>query len=232
MSSEQVAWYLSRNGQQFGPISNTKLDEFRSAGKLVATDLLWREGWPDWVPASKFRPDEVKGNAAYDANTKSLLNLTDPPQRWRQGMAISVTLAVVGMLGALGGGVLSNWQTFFPPKSVADVEQCDKSLSATTLGEYSGTYTGLVWDGDGETEVQLKLVRNGNTVQGSYFRLGVCGTVYADIEEGKLRFLWRWAGGSGRGIASQEGTSLIAVSGFGEATQGGGKLVFYQRAAE
>ena len=44
-------WYLARDGQQFGPLSDTELGKFVELGHLQPTDLLWREGFPDWRPA-------------------------------------------------------------------------------------------------------------------------------------------------------------------------------------
>jgi hypothetical protein len=67
------------------------------------------------------------------------------------------------------------------------------------------------------------LVRNGNTVQGSYFRAGVCGKIFGEVKEGTMNFHWNWAGSSGRGIATQSGTKLIAKTG------GGAAIVFFQR---
>jgi GYF domain 2 len=47
----QTQWYLARDGQQFGPLSDTELAKFIELGHLLPTDLLWREGFPDWRPA-------------------------------------------------------------------------------------------------------------------------------------------------------------------------------------
>ena len=47
----QTQWYLARDGQQFGPISEAELAKFIELGHLQPTDLLWREGFPDWRPA-------------------------------------------------------------------------------------------------------------------------------------------------------------------------------------
>ena len=44
-------WFLARDGQQFGPLSDTELGKFVELGHLQPTDLLWREGFPDWRPA-------------------------------------------------------------------------------------------------------------------------------------------------------------------------------------
>jgi hypothetical protein len=47
----QTQWYLAREGQQYGPLSETELTKFVELGHLQPTDLLWREGFPDWRPA-------------------------------------------------------------------------------------------------------------------------------------------------------------------------------------
>ncbi len=47
----QTQWYLAREGQQFGPISEAEFAKFIELGHLQPTDLLWREGFPDWRPA-------------------------------------------------------------------------------------------------------------------------------------------------------------------------------------
>jgi uncharacterized protein DUF4339 len=44
-------WYLARDGQQFGPISEAEMAKLVELGHLQPTDLLWREGFPDWRPA-------------------------------------------------------------------------------------------------------------------------------------------------------------------------------------
>ncbi len=44
-------WYLAREGQQFGPISDAELAKFIELGHLQPNDLLWRDGFPDWRPA-------------------------------------------------------------------------------------------------------------------------------------------------------------------------------------
>jgi hypothetical protein len=52
-AEEPVTWYLARDGRQFGPLSDDELRRFRELGHLVATDLLWRKRFADWVPASE-----------------------------------------------------------------------------------------------------------------------------------------------------------------------------------
>ena len=54
----QSQWYLARDGQQFGPISDAELGKFIELGHLQPTDLLWREGFPDWRPAPVVFPPQ------------------------------------------------------------------------------------------------------------------------------------------------------------------------------
>lgn len=47
-----MLWYYSKNATQLGPVS---LDELRfklASGEVLSTDMVWREGMPDWRPAS------------------------------------------------------------------------------------------------------------------------------------------------------------------------------------
>ena len=49
--ASQTQWYLARDGQQYGPLTDAELAKFIELGHLQPTDLLWREGFPDWRPA-------------------------------------------------------------------------------------------------------------------------------------------------------------------------------------
>jgi uncharacterized protein DUF4339 len=44
-------WYIARDGQQFGPISEAELTKLVELGHLQPNDLVWRDGFPDWRPA-------------------------------------------------------------------------------------------------------------------------------------------------------------------------------------
>jgi len=45
-------WFFTRDGQQYGPLTALELKKFAKDGRLLPTDLLWKEGMPTWVPAS------------------------------------------------------------------------------------------------------------------------------------------------------------------------------------
>ena len=61
--SSQHQWYLAREGQQYGPLSDPELAKFVELGHLQPTDLLWREGFPDWRPAQVVFPTLAAGAA-------------------------------------------------------------------------------------------------------------------------------------------------------------------------
>jgi hypothetical protein len=45
-------WYYTTNGQQQGPVSGEVLKQLATAGRISPTDLVWREGMPQWIAAS------------------------------------------------------------------------------------------------------------------------------------------------------------------------------------
>jgi hypothetical protein len=58
--ASQTQWYLAREGQQYGPLSDAELGKFVELGHLQPNDLLWREGFPDWRPALVLFPPKQK----------------------------------------------------------------------------------------------------------------------------------------------------------------------------
>jgi hypothetical protein len=57
----QHQWYLARDGQQYGPLTDPELAKFVELGHLQPTDLLWREGFSDWRPALAVFPPQGAG---------------------------------------------------------------------------------------------------------------------------------------------------------------------------
>jgi hypothetical protein len=52
-------WYLSREGEQYGPFSDGEVTTFHQAKKLLPTDHFWCEGFRDWQPLSAlFAPQQ------------------------------------------------------------------------------------------------------------------------------------------------------------------------------
>ena len=48
-------YHYSRDGQSFGPVPVEQLRELAAKGQLSATDLVWKEGMAEWVPAGRFK---------------------------------------------------------------------------------------------------------------------------------------------------------------------------------
>src|SRR4051794_24037007 len=44
-------WYYTSDRQQMGPVSWTELCQLASSGILKPTDLVWKDGMPDWSRA-------------------------------------------------------------------------------------------------------------------------------------------------------------------------------------
>jgi hypothetical protein len=51
-------WYYEKNGSQLGPTETSELRPLFERGELHGGSLIWREGMPDWSPASQV--DEFK----------------------------------------------------------------------------------------------------------------------------------------------------------------------------
>ncbi len=46
-------WFYGRGGQQTGPLSVAEMRELVTCGQISATDMVWREGMPTWIPANQ-----------------------------------------------------------------------------------------------------------------------------------------------------------------------------------
>jgi GYF domain 2 len=46
-----IEWYLARDGHQHGPLSESEMRAFVDFGHMRQTDLIWRAGFDDWLPA-------------------------------------------------------------------------------------------------------------------------------------------------------------------------------------
>ena len=66
--ASQIQWYLAREGQQYGPLSDAELAKFIELGHLQPNDLLWREGFPDWRPALVLFPQQRQASACRQAS--------------------------------------------------------------------------------------------------------------------------------------------------------------------
>ena len=58
MTAQQpdIQWYIARDGEQHGPLSDVEMRTFVAQGHLKPTDLIWRPGFADWRPAPAVFP--------------------------------------------------------------------------------------------------------------------------------------------------------------------------------
>lgn len=47
----EIQWFIARDGKQHGPVSDLEMRKLVELGHLRPSDLLWRQGFPDWRPA-------------------------------------------------------------------------------------------------------------------------------------------------------------------------------------
>ena len=45
-------WYYTNQGQQCGPVASDQLKQLAAAGRLQPSDLVWKQGMPQWSAAS------------------------------------------------------------------------------------------------------------------------------------------------------------------------------------
>lgn len=55
----QIEWYIARDGQQYGPLTDLEMRKFVELGHLRPTDLVWRYGFPDWRAAPAVFPTTI-----------------------------------------------------------------------------------------------------------------------------------------------------------------------------
>lgn len=56
-------WYYSKNGTQLGPVAQGELLAKLSSGEVAQSDLVWKEGMADWLPASQVAELKVLASA-------------------------------------------------------------------------------------------------------------------------------------------------------------------------
>ena len=141
-----------------------------------------------------------------------------------------VTLAGVAAIASLA---FATWAFIPNAYSASDVENCDRTLGPAAPGlDFSGVFEGSIVEvGQSGTAAQVKFVRNGHSVRGSYLLGEICGSISGEVTRDRLEFSWRRAGNSGHGIASQIADRVSGTFGLGEDAKGGGTFVLIQRRA-
>lgn len=53
--AEDKVWWYAKEGKRFGPHSTSELKGAATAGQIASTDLIWKEGMDNWLPASSVK---------------------------------------------------------------------------------------------------------------------------------------------------------------------------------
>src|SRR5262245_2690227 len=48
-----MQWFYAKNGQQIGPVTLDQLKALVSSGQVAKTDMVWRDGMANWLPAGE-----------------------------------------------------------------------------------------------------------------------------------------------------------------------------------
>lgn len=58
----EAQWFIARDGTQHGPLSDVEMKKLVELSYLRPTDLIWRQGFPDWRPALAVFPRPMSGS--------------------------------------------------------------------------------------------------------------------------------------------------------------------------
>ena len=111
MPEQSPPWYITRDGQQHGPVSDAELKKLLDDGQLQATDFLWRQDFTEWRPAAVLFP-HLKAPSGLAANSRQrpvLYDTEEPSDRASYqgpGLAtIGIALLCTAVIGAVSGYV-------------------------------------------------------------------------------------------------------------------------------
>lgn len=77
-------WYCNVRGQQIGPVGDDVLQQMSQSGQLQPTDMVWREGMPQWAAAGTV-PGLFVAQPAPMLGQPGLAQPSYPPGAYPQG---------------------------------------------------------------------------------------------------------------------------------------------------
>ena len=95
--------YIMRGEEKFGPLTPDQFKEALSNGSILANDLVWHEGLPDWISAevmAKTTPDLDSGGDFF--RTEPATDTEDTPNRATKGGQKKL---FIGIAAFIGGGL-------------------------------------------------------------------------------------------------------------------------------
>lgn len=92
-----ATWYVRPpSGGQYGPADGNVLRGWIDEGRVAATALLWRDGWPNWREASEVLPALASQVPATVSQTTSPSNPSGPSQTVVTDLPASTAVAPAG----------------------------------------------------------------------------------------------------------------------------------------
>lgn len=73
-----MQWYYSKNGTQLGPVPQSELVSKLASGEISPSDLVWKDGMADWIPASQVAELKPAAAASPTAPAVSTGPLSEP----------------------------------------------------------------------------------------------------------------------------------------------------------
>ncbi|RDH88961.1 MAG: hypothetical protein DIZ77_16690 [endosymbiont of Seepiophila jonesi] len=172
----------------------------------------------------------------------------------KKGGNTQIIVALIGLAGILGGGVIANWDKIFPPAQQSrtmvvepikpqvsqpkvdpqPVAQPARNDPVTYLAKtprkpapklFHGSYTGIMTEGSESISIQFTLQLTGNRVTGSYSGGAENGKLQGTVNGNILPYNWQAGQYAGRGITVAEGDRIVGTWGCGDAISGAGETI-------
>jgi hypothetical protein len=90
-------WHYAQDGQRKGPVSDDDLRRMAAEGSLKPSDLVWREGMSDWLPASEATGFQFGSPAAPAAPSAPPTYAQQPPSYAQQSSPYAPPAASLDM---------------------------------------------------------------------------------------------------------------------------------------
>ena len=158
-----------------------------------------------------------------------------------------ITIALIGLVGVLGGALIANWDRIFPsengipPADSGTITEFSTPAAISTQADapptnlpnptasvavqqhpMSGIYVGISTEGAMQTPMEMTFERRGQVVTGTYIQGGTPGTVRGTMQGDTFYYQWNLGQYSGKGVSIVQGNQFTGTWGYGNSTNNGG----------
>ena len=120
LPKEESEWYYAENDENHGPITETELIELIQKGQLSGTNLIWKQGWPNWneVGSTELSKYVTKIEPVQQIEQPVNIERNIQDKKTKKGW---VYLLIGALLISLGGGSFMAYQN----KTKKEMEQLE-----------------------------------------------------------------------------------------------------------